>query len=208
MLAVGMLNGFLVVTGFGINWLSTLKRYELECRIQSLKSELNRTERQLESLFGPLRAITHATGMGYRSWVEEHRGVGSSLQLEDWIRRRPRSKKAQRYRQLMSCTLQPLNRRAMELVLSHTHLIDGDFPECLYSLYAHVIEMDSLLERWKHRDRALLFPPTLYPVDVNTWASEEFRRLREKQQRLTLELEGKVFAQEVPLGVWLATIKE
>jgi len=181
--AVGLLNGLLVVTGFVITWKSTLKRYALDCRVQSLKAELSRTERQLEVLFGPLRAITHATNVGFRSFAEEHRGTGSREQLEEKIGTKPRSREAQRYRHLISCTLQPLNRRAMELVLSHTHLIDGDFPECVYSLYSHVIEMDLLLERWHHHDYAVAFPRTAYPSELNHWASREFKRLREKQQR-------------------------
>jgi len=190
MFGVGLLNGFLVMAGFGITWLSMLKRYQLDCKVQGLKTELGRTERQLEALFGPLRAITHATKVGFNSFVEEHRGCLPDEEFEDRLRSKPHSREAQRYRHLMACTLQPLNRRAMELVLSHTHLIDGEFPECIYSLYSHVIEMDSLLERWQHGDFAVIFPRTLYPVEVNRWAGREFVRLREKQQRLLGELHG------------------
>jgi len=194
MLWVGLLNATVVITGFGITWLSTLKRYELNCRAQGLKSELERTERQLEALFGPLRAITHATGVGFRSFVDEQRRDCSHHEFEVRLRTQPRSREAQRYRQLVECTLQPLNRRAMELVLNHTHLIDGEFPSCVYYLYSHVIEMDSLLERWRHGDFEVIFPPTLYPQSINNWACEEFARLRAKQQQLLAELEGKTNA--------------
>lgn len=194
MLGVGILNGALVVTGFFITWLATLKRYELDCRAAHLRSELQRTDRQLEALFGPLRAITHATEVGWASFVAEHRGFGDSAgpALEASIRARPRSSEGERYRQLVQRTLQPLNQRAMEMVLNHTHLIDGEFPDCLFSLCTHVIEMDSLLERWAHRDLAVMFPPTPYPREVNRWASMEFERLRLKQSRLMAEMQGRV----------------
>lgn len=212
---VGLLNGLLVIFGFGITWLSTLKRYELDCKAARMRSELERTDRQLEALFGPLRAITHATDVGYRSFVLEHRrnsthkaatassgschvstaAAGDACDelaghLEKTIANKPRSPEGNRYRQLVSCMLQPLNRRAMETVLSHTHLIDGDFPHFLYEFYSHVIEMDALLERWSHRDLAVMFPPTPYPSQVNVWANSEFQRLREKQKLLLTDLDG------------------
>mmetsp|Transcript_50080 Transcript_50080/g.140428 ORF Transcript_50080/g.140428 Transcript_50080/m.140428 type:complete len:303 (-) Transcript_50080:354-1262(-) len=209
--AVGLLNGLRVVAGFGITWLSTLKRYQLDCKTQRLQSELQRTERQLEALFGPLKAITHATEAGYSSFMVEHsraderakrQGIVQECsvlpraeavydsELEKLILCRPRGLEGTRYRQLVACTLQPLNRRAMETVLNHTHFIDGDFPECLYALYAHVIEMDSLLQRWEKSDFTVMFPPTPYPVEVNRWAGQEFVRLRLRQKSLMSELEG------------------
>jgi len=189
---VGMLNGCLVVVGFAITWLTTMKRYELDCKVQHLQSELARTDRQLEALFGPLRAITHATGVGFRDFMEQHRGAYSEAKYEARITTKPHSPDAKRYRQLVITMLQPLNRRAMELALSHTHLIDGDFPKCLYRFYSHVIEMDSVLERWRNGDFSCMFPTTQYPCEVNRWASEEFERLRLKQKRLLEELEGKL----------------
>lgn len=193
-LSVGMMNGALVVFGFFITWMATLKRYELDCKAAHLRSELERTNRQLEALFGPLRAITHATEVGWASFVAEHRGsgAGAALALEASIRAWPRSCEGKRYCQLVQKTLQPLNRRAMETLLSNTHLIDGEFPDCLYWLYSHVIEMDSLLERWAHRDFAAMFPMTPYPREVNRWADREFERLRKKQSRLLTELKGSV----------------
>lgn len=195
-LFVGLLNGAIVVGGFGITWLVQLKRYELDCQAQRLKSELERTERQLEALFGPLRAITHATEVGYSSFVQGHCGERTPLQLEAQIRTHPRCREARVYRQLVSCTLQPLNRRVMETVLSNTHLIDGEFPKCLYNLYSHVIEMDLLLERWGHSDFASMFPPMQYPGEVNRWADEEFMRLRRKQKNILAELGQLEFKQE------------
>jgi len=187
-LSVGIMNSLLVVTGLVITWLSMLKRYELDCRAQRLKSDLARTERQLEQLFGPLRASTHATGVGWDSFIEEHRATPSLLKLEERISRWPKGLESKRYQMLVRSTLQPLNRRAMETVLTNTHLIDGEFPECLYHLYSHVIEMDSLLERWRHGDFAVMFAPRSYPRDVKTWANQEFERLRRKQNCLLLEL--------------------
>lgn len=178
--------------GFGITWITTMKRHELECKVQRLQSELARTNRQLEALFGPLRAITHATGVGFRGFVEENKGAyDCEIKFEEKMSRKPRGREAERFQQLVGTMLQPLNRRAMELALNHTHLIDGDFPECLYQFYSHVIEMDSLLERWHKGDFSTMFPPTKYPQEVNNWASREFERLREKQQRLLDELDGK-----------------
>ncbi|CAE8700584.1 unnamed protein product [Polarella glacialis] len=216
MFAVGIVNSLFLVSGLAINWLSVLKRHELDCRAQRLHSELERTERQLAQVFGPLTAITHATQVGFKSFVAEHeecRHVLRTLRLQrlqgdqslekeaPWISNckaleahialRPRSREGRRYRGLVLCTLQPLNRQAMDIALNHTHLIDGDFPECLYSLYAHVIEMDSLLERWRQRDFSALFARTPYPMEVNKWASNEFQRLRQKQTELILELEGR-----------------
>lgn len=211
-MAVGLLNGILVVLGFGITWLSTLKRYQLDCNTQRLQSELRRTEQQLEALFGPVRAISHATEAGFTSFVAEHcsdtpsassgGGAGASFwhlpaytpmqgqDLERRIRKRPSSLEAWRYRRMIASTLQPLNRRVMETILNHTHLIDGEFPDCLYALYSHVIEMDSLLQRWERGDFSVMFPPTPYPGGVNRWAGQEFERLRQKQKSLMSDLEG------------------
>jgi len=202
--SVGALNCILVVSGFGITWLSMLKRYELECRVQRLQGELARTECQLEHIYGPLRAITHATEVGFRSFVSEHTpsrkaDSESTNSLEVHLMHRPHSRECRRYRDLVACTLQPLNRRAMEIILNNTHLIDGEFPECLYSLYSHVIEMDSLLERWRHRDFSRIFPITGYPTEVNVWAGREFERLRHKQTKLIMELDGR---DSVPQKTW------
>jgi len=198
---VGFFNGLLVIAGFAITWLSTLKRYQLDCKTHRLQRELQRTEQQLETLFGPLKAITHATQAGYSSFMVEHSktlhykkgqlipDVVEDMEVEKIISRRSGSLECKRYQQLIRCILQPLNHRAMETVLNHTHLIDGEFPECLYLLYAHVIEMDSLLKRWESGDLSVMFPPTTYPAELNKWAGREFERLRLKQKSLMSELE-------------------
>merc|ERR1712129_632977 len=109
--------------------------------------------------------------------------------LEQHIRSKPKSLEAHHYRETIS-NLQPLNRRIVETVLTHTDLIDGDFPECLHALEAHVIQMDSLLLRWKQKDFSVMFPLTPYPTELNRWAGGEFARLRSKQRRLLWELQG------------------
>lgn len=198
---VGVLNALILLCGFAVTWRSTLKRYELDCRAQSLKSELERTDRQLEVLFGPLHAITHATNVGWLSFLADHNAAFSAeaeVLVEEKIKKRPKDVEATHFRELIIRTLQPLNRRAMELILQNTHLIDGEFPDCLYKLYSHVIEMDSLLERWERRDFTVMFPPTVYPKEVNTWAGHEFEVLRQKQTDLMAQLygsEAKLFRQ-------------
>ena len=116
--------------------------YLTNLRLARRKDRLERVNRQLSELYGPLYAQSEAVD---RSW---HKFVG---RYGVWNGSAPATaEQAATWRLWMSTVFMPLNRRMVELVVSHADLLRGEtIPEPLKELCAHVACYEPVLARWQ-----------------------------------------------------------
>jgi hypothetical protein len=119
-----------------------LLTYTLSLRLARRKDYLDRVNRQLSEFYGPLYALTEASG---RAWKELLVITGSPpgrmIFTEDNI---------DVWRRWVTHVFMPLNRKMMDIVVTHTDLlVEQEFPPCLEDLCAHVVCYEPVIERWK-----------------------------------------------------------
>ncbi|MES9604788.1 MULTISPECIES: hypothetical protein [Actinomadura] len=123
-------------TGYGATYLTNL-------RLARRKDHLDRVNRQLGDLYGPLYAQSEAVNRAWRKFVARHGSV--------WASPVPATaEQAATWRLWMSTVFMPLNRRMVETIVSHADLLREDtIPEPLKELCAHVACYEPVVARWQ-----------------------------------------------------------
>ncbi|MFB7756931.1 hypothetical protein ACFC18_46280 [Streptomyces sp. NPDC056121] len=173
---------FVAATGYAATYLTNL-------RLERRKEHLDRVNRQLGELYGPLYAQAEAVD---RAW---HKFVAVSGNV--WARPFPvTSEQAAAWRLWMSTVFMPLNRRMVETVISHADLLrETTIPEPLKELCAHVACYEPLVARWQedgfdsvdfedHVSIAGNFPR----IGLYAYLRSSFESLKLEQERLLAQL--------------------
>jgi hypothetical protein len=161
-----------------------LAGYAYSLALARRKDRLDRINRQLSDLYGPLFAMSQTGGYVWRSFREQyrpHRGsywrAGSTLVTDE---------EAQAFRLWMQNVFMPLNRRMVEAVTNHADLLEGnDMPQCLLVLCAHVSAYEALEKQWSNDNFDQHSPAVNFPRrDLEDYAREQFCALKTEQSRL------------------------
>ncbi|MFG3116719.1 hypothetical protein ACGF4C_20240 [Streptomyces sp. NPDC048197] len=128
---------FVAATGYAATYLTNL-------RLARRKDHLDRVNRQLSELYGPLYAQSEAVD---RAWRKFFVAGGGNV----WTALAPvTTEQAATWRLWMSTVFMPLNRRMVETVVSHADLLREDtIPEPLKELCAHVACYEPIVARWQ-----------------------------------------------------------
>ncbi|MEP7380936.1 MAG: hypothetical protein ABI910_04575 [Gemmatimonadota bacterium] len=123
-------SALLAVVGYLATYLNNL-------RLAQRKDRLDRVDRQLRELYGPLLALVSASTKTWQAFV------GAHLETELFRGSLPvaleHAGNAALWRHWMTTVFTPLNEAMATLVLSHADLLeDSEMPECLLTLAAHV----------------------------------------------------------------------
>ncbi len=163
-------------------------KYLNDVRLAQRKDRLDRINRQLSELYGPLFALNLAVARLWLEFRSRHRPSGPFWSVDD----PPTSEDAQAWRLWMTTVFMPLNREMERVVVQHADLLRGseEMPECLLDLCAHVAGYEPLAERWRVGD----FDPLDadqnvsvidYPADaLAQYAETALRELRTEQAKL------------------------
>ncbi|MFD4224657.1 hypothetical protein [Streptomyces griseus] len=122
--------------GYVVTYLTSL-------RLARRKDCLDRVNRQLGELYGPLYAQAEAVDRSWNKFCDRYWPL--------WIASEPvTAEQAAIWRLWMSTVFMPLNRRMAELVVSHADLLrEETIPEPLKELCAHVACYEPVLARWQ-----------------------------------------------------------
>ncbi|MFD8637636.1 hypothetical protein [Streptomyces sp. NPDC059533] len=117
--------------------------YLTNLRLARRKDRLERVNRQLSELYGPLYAQAEAMDRSWNKFSDRHWPM--------WTASVPATaEQAATWRLWMSTVFMPLNRRMVELVVSHADLLrEETIPEPLKELCAHVACYEPILARWQ-----------------------------------------------------------
>ncbi len=171
----------LAMAGYAIKYLN-------DVRLAQRKDRLDRINRQLSELYGPLFALNLAVGQLWQVFRFRHRPSGPFWGKSD----PPTSEDAAAWRLWMTTVFMPLNREMERVVVQHADLLfrSEEMPKCLLDLCAHVAGYEPLSERWRVGDFDPLDPDHNvsaidYPADaLAQYAETAFRELRAEQSKL------------------------
>jgi len=165
----------LAFIGYLVTYLNNL-------RLSQRTERLERINRQLGELYGPLFALTQSSDRAWKAFREKHRpgqayfGEGEPPSEED----------LKVWRLWMSTVFMPINLRMYELVLSKSDLlIESQMPQCLLDMCAHVTAYQTVARKWENKDFSEHTSLIGYPSqELMIYTTQSFVTLKAEQERL------------------------
>lgn len=164
------------VAGFFAAYLKNL-------RIARRKDQLDRVNRQLNELYGPLLALVSGSTRSWQAFRSRHRpDVAAFWDPAD----PPSGAEAEAWRVWMAEVFMPLNSRMEQLVVTKADLLETEsIPDCLLDLVAHVASYRAVLAQWSVGDVSEHKAPLNFPGDaVKAHAEAAFAILKSRQHDL------------------------
>lgn len=163
--------------------LGALGAYWSAQRLARRQAQLERINRQLSELYGPMLAIAESGRRAYESFLAAHRNGATSFFAS---KPAPSEEELDIWRIWSVTVFQPGNRRLRELVMTKCDLLTGkDLPECLLMLCAHTESFEATIFRWEKNDFDLNWAGVAHPRGkLIEYARINFSALREQQARL------------------------
>lgn len=161
--------------------LGFIAKYVNDIRLATRKDALERVNKQLADLYGPLMACVSASNIAWREFRKRYRPdipyftgdpPPTPAELEAW-------------RLWIGEVFMPLNLRIEKALMEHADLlIETEMPVCLQELTAHIGGYRLVLKRWEESDFTEHISLVFYPEDVDKYARASYNWLKAKQERL------------------------
>jgi hypothetical protein len=150
--------------------------YVNNIRMGQRQAKLDRVNRQLSEFYGPLLAISSASGEAWEVFKGYRRAQGREsapdADFAEWQR-------------WVTSVFMPGNRRLREVIIAKADLlIDDDLPDCLTAFCAHVSGWEVTIRRWQDGDHSITGSAIDFPVEVHEYALRSFSMLKQEQMRL------------------------
>jgi hypothetical protein len=161
--------------------LSLVGAYLNGVRLSLDKERLDRVNRQLADLYGPLLALVSSANRSWDEFRRQYRPGGGF-----WGSTPPPTEaEAEAWRLWMTTVFMPLNRQMRDLVVAHADLLREEaIDPCLLDVCAHVASYEAILKRWEHGDFSENKPPLPFPRDaLRAYAESGFRDLKRDQDK-------------------------
>ncbi len=171
---------FVALTGYFITYRNNLL-------IAQRTEQLNRINRQLSELYGPLYAVVNTGDQVWKAFSGKHSLWISHLESTE---NKPTDSELQEWRRWMTTVFMPSNRQLVELIKTKSDLIiESDIPTCLKDLCAHVAAYEIVLIRWEQHDFSEHVSIIGFPSeDLMRYTTQSFKDLKSKQAQMIGEL--------------------
>lgn len=154
-------------------------------RLSSRQARLQRIDRQLSELYGPMYATLESNESAFNAFLQLHRS--GSRQVFD-LNSSPLSPELVNiWRLWVTEILQPGNRRVVELIKTKADLmVDPEIPRILLDYCAHVATLEVRIKQWERGEQMSLWSGGInYPGPaVKEYARVCLRDLKAEQGRL------------------------
>lgn len=173
---------FLITTGVtvGLAFIGYLVTYINSLSMARRKEKLERVNRQLSELYGPMFGITHASETAWKEFKKRYR-FGALFEGKP----RAKSKEFAAFRLWMTTIFMPMNKHLFDLILAKSDLLlESEMPECMLQYCAHIAAYEAVLERWKQKDFTEIQSVIHYPAAINDYARKSFSDLKAQQDKL------------------------
>jgi hypothetical protein len=156
--------------------------YLYNLRLAQRNDKLERIDRQLRDLYGPLLALTTASNSAWWAFRSRYRPAGSYWNDAD----PPTEEEARAWRLWMQEVFMPLNEQVADVVTRHADLlVETRMPKCLLDACAHVAGYRAVTAAWRQGDYSEHTSVTNFPSsELIDYASTRFERLKEDQETL------------------------
>lgn len=156
--------------------------YRNSRRLSERNDRLQRINKQLADLYGPMLTLTGTADIAWRTFMAEHGGDGLAIVDEQG---RIRVDKME-WMIWVQEVLMPLNRRLFEKVLQGGDLlIEEQMPDVVLKFMAHTSAWEATLARWKSGNEDVLTAVVNHPGrGLYRYAEAGYQSLKAEQQRL------------------------
>ena len=157
----------LAFLGYIVTYLNNLQ-------LSRRKDRLERVNKQLSELYGPMFSLTHASSIAWKWFREAHSAEAEATadDLKEW-------------RLWMSVVFMPQNEKLYDIILNKSDLlIETAMPQSLLDFCAHTVALQAVLEKWKNGDYSEHYPVARYPRDIDQYARESYTMLKAEQSKL------------------------
>ena len=160
--------------GYVVTYLNNLN-------VSRRKERLDRINRQLKELYGPLFALSHASQIAWVSFRRQFRPHGPFWSEDN----PPTPDEAAAWRIWMQEVFMPFNVRKEQAILANSDLVDEkEMPRAFIRLCAHVAGYKIVLKKWENEDYTQNVSSINYPQEIHDYVQCEFNRLKAEQTRL------------------------
>lgn len=157
-----------------------LVKYINDLAIARRRDRLDRINAQLKLLYGPLFALTQASGKAWNAFRREHRPDMPYFSKS----RPPNDDELRTWCLWMTKTFMPLNRRMVEVIIGNADLLEGDMPPAFLELVAHVAAYEAILAQWDIHDFTTYAPELPFPKQIEVVVQDAYNRLRRSHSEL------------------------
>lgn len=178
----------------GINWALTtivtiilalsgyFLKYFYDLKLSKRASRLERINRQLGELYGPLYALAYSTTTTFIAFRAKYRPTYKSYFDKNSP---PNDEELKIWRLWMSTVFMPNNLRMYELVLAKADLlIEENLPPCLLDLGAHVAAYKAVMKKWEEGNFSEHTSLIKFPSALRDYAKKSFLDLKHEQENL------------------------
>ena len=146
--------------------------------------KLERVNKQLRLLYGPLFSLIHVSTITWRAFADQY-CMNSDFRTESGIK--PQTPEAEAvWRHWMQNVFMPLNVQMAMLITENADLLENEkMPECLLILSAHVHGYKGILAAWEKGDYSHHMSLTPFPIrELLPYIEETYGRLKAYQTKL------------------------
>ncbi|HEY0785216.1 MAG TPA: hypothetical protein VGD62_05045 [Acidobacteriaceae bacterium] len=159
------------------------KHFE-EHSLQRRRDRLDRVNLQLRQLYGPLHALSRAGADAWRIFRQGHRPPQERRYFDPADP--PTHAEQVAYRVWMEEVFMPINLRLEEIIVGNADLlVEGQMPECLLRVCAHVNAYKPVLRQWRENDYSHHEAPIAFPEEeLTSYLDRTFVELQRQQRQL------------------------
>ena len=172
-----MTDAFLVTTAVTVvlAFSGYLITYFNGLRLSQRERRLERLNKQLGELYGPLYGLTGSETAVFAVFRSRYRPGQHFFSEED----PPTEEDLEAWRLWMTTVFAPINNRMYELILSKSDLlIETEMPQCLRDLCAHVVGYHLVMKKWEKGDYSENLSLVAFPqADLLKYVAELYEAL-------------------------------
>jgi len=153
--------------------------YFINNRLSKRNAKLERVNRQLSELYGPLYALAHISNSLFHDLSKKllKKGKDGDWEFEDVERKE--------WILWMQTVFMPINLNIYKLIRTKADLlIENDLDQSLLDVCIHVGEYKAMLKKWKEGDTSVVTPTKEFPDELSKYAQKCFRKLKKEQEEL------------------------
>ena len=167
----------------GVALVGFIVTYAISLRLAVRKDQLDRVDRQLRELYGPLFSLNRTSAEVYRAFRQEWRRDVQGYWSNPVP---PTEEEARAWRMWIVEVFFPLISRMEELVIEHADLIDEtEMPPCLLELVTHAATYRAVLRAWEEGDFSRHTSMLPYPrATITEYLERRYAELKERQATL------------------------
>jgi hypothetical protein len=158
-----------------------LATYFNNLRIAERKDRLDRINRQLSELYGPLLALVYSSESSWKVFRSRCRPGMSFFGGEP----PPSEAELAAWRLWMTEVFMPLNLQMEKVVTEHADLLDEvEMPQSFLDLCAHISSYKAVLKKWEMGDFSEHKAVIKFPKEILEYTTETYQQLKFEQTKL------------------------